>query len=107
MSPSSLTVADYVPPVLVFLLRVSFQLALAPYPWVYGNELFPLDMRSYLCAFTSSLEPVQVRLMVYKHNHDMCSVSRGLNALAAGQARSVFAGMRVVVFLGWGLPGAG
>ena len=61
VSPSSLTVADYVPPVLVFLLRVSFQLALAPYPWVYGNELFPLDMRSYLCAFTSSLEPVQVR----------------------------------------------
>ena len=84
MSPSSLTVADYVPPVLVFLLRVSFQLALAPYPWVYGNELFPLDMRSYLCAFTSSLEPVQVRLMVSKHYHDIIycffsAIYHGLN----------------------------
>ena len=34
-------------------------MALAPYPWVYGNELFPLELRSYLCALTASLEPVQ------------------------------------------------
>ena len=50
---------DYLPPLLVLVLRVSFQVALAPYPWVYGNELFPLELRSYLCALTASLEPVQ------------------------------------------------
>ena len=54
-----LSLLDYLPPLLVLVLRVSFQVALAPYPWVYGNELFPLELRSYLCALTASLEPVQ------------------------------------------------
>ena len=56
---SPLGLLDYLPPLLVLVLRVSFQVALAPYPWVYGNELFPLELRSYLCALTASLEPVQ------------------------------------------------
>ena len=51
---------DFIPPVLFILLRLSFQICLGPFPWIYGNELYPLDLRSYLCAVTSSLEPVQV-----------------------------------------------
>ena len=51
---------DFIPPVLFILLRLSFQMCLGPFPWIYGNELYPLDLRSYLCAVTSSLEPVQV-----------------------------------------------
>ena len=58
-SPAPLALRDYLPPLLVVVLRISFQIALAPYPWVYGNELFPLELRSYLCALTASLEPVQ------------------------------------------------
>ena len=54
------TLMDYLPPFFIFLVRFSFQIALAPYPWIYGNELFPLDLRSYLCAITASLEPIQV-----------------------------------------------
>ena len=58
-SPAPLALRDYLPPLLVVVLRISFQIALAPYPWVYGNELFPLELRSYLCALPASLEPVQ------------------------------------------------
>ena len=51
---------DYLPPLLIILIRFVFQMGLGPYPWIYGNELFPLDLRSHLCAVTSSLEPVLV-----------------------------------------------
>jgi len=54
----SWTAGDYLPPILFVLVRLSFQIGLAPYPWIYGNELFPLDLRSYLCSITSSLEPI-------------------------------------------------
>ena len=56
----SWTAGDYLPPILFVLVRLSFQIGLAPYPWIYGNELFPLDLRSYLCSITSSLEPILV-----------------------------------------------
>ena len=58
----SYSILDYLPPMLIIFGRFTFQMGLAPYPWIYGNELFPLDLRSHLCAVTSSLEPVLVSL---------------------------------------------
>ena len=56
----SLNISDYLAPILFVILRFSFQMSLGPYPWIYGNELYPLDLRSYLCGFSSSFEPFQV-----------------------------------------------
>ena len=60
LSNGSFGLRDYLPPLLIILIRFVFQMGLGPYPWIYGNELFPLDLRSHLCAVTSSLEPVLV-----------------------------------------------
>ena len=58
--PQQSHIFDILPVIFLMLLILSFQVGLGPTPWVYGNELYPLDLRSYLCAITSSLEPVQV-----------------------------------------------
>ena len=56
----SWTAVDFLSPILFVMVRLSFQIGLAPYPWIYGNELFPLDLRSYLCSISASLEPTLV-----------------------------------------------
>ena len=58
--PQQSHIVNILPVIFLMLLILSFQVGLGPTPWVYGNELYPLDLRSYLCAITSSLEPVQV-----------------------------------------------
>ena len=63
-------ILNILPVIFLMLLIISFQAGLGPTPWVYGNELYPLDLRSYLCAITSSLEPVQVfGFLPFTHTH--------------------------------------
>ena len=64
---TSYTVHDFLPPLLFIVLRFCFQLSMGPYPWIYGNELYPLDLRSYLCGFSSSFEPIQVSIYIKIH----------------------------------------
>ena len=92
------TVIDYLPPIFIFLVRFSFQIALAPYPWIYGNELFPLDLRSYLCAITASLEPIQVKLI---HKIVLCNINCCFQQFIMVSIFPVLIEVTIFIFLIW------
>jgi len=88
---------NFIPIISCCLVSFSFSCGVGPIPWVYGNELFPIDIRSHLCGITTSIMSAMSFIQVK-------TFPLLLESVGVGETFLLASGITIVTTL-WGLFG--